>query len=412
MSNIYTSIDFGTNSIKMIVAEYYNDNFHVLASTSKRSKGIEEGEVVDIKEAASSIKNAIKDINDILGFKVDKTLICFSPKYCDMNIVSGNCEVTDYNLITGQDVSNVLTDAINNYDFGDNVLVTAMPIYFKIDDKENISDPKGFKGKYLSTKVVISTVPKRILFKYLEAVRLSGLDVIDVCFTSTGDYYTVKCKNFDNVVGAIINIGEESTNVSIFNKGIQIKNNVIPVGSYNVDKDLSYIFKIELKDARKIKEKFSVAKATYSDNSDLYTIKTTAGEVKDINQTGVSKVVEARIREILKVSKQEIKNLTNREIRYIIITGGLSEMAGFQYLVEDEFGFVAKICNIPNIGIRHNKYSSCYGSIKYFNDKLTLREKTYNMVSSDDLSGNDNSNDKLNMNGNIVSKVFGHFFDN
>ena len=100
---------------------------------------------------------------------------------------------------------------------------------------------------------------------------------------------------------------------------------------------------------------------------------------------GVSKVVEARIREILKLAKNEIKNLTNREIRYIIITGGLSELAGFQYLVEQEFGFVAKVGNITTPGIRHNKYSSCLGIIKYFNGKLDLRDKRYSMFTDEEI---------------------------
>ena len=42
-----------------------------------------------------------------------------------------------------------------------------------------------------------------------------------------------------------------STNVSVFNRGIQIKNSLIPIGSFNVDKDLAYIFKISLFDKRR-----------------------------------------------------------------------------------------------------------------------------------------------------------------
>ena len=131
---------------------------------------------------------------------------------------------------------------------------------------------------------------------------------------------------------------------------------------------------------------------------------------KTLNQIGVSKVVEARVREILKLAKNEIKNLTNREIRYIIITGGLSELAGFDYLVEQEFGFVARVCNIETMGIRHNKYSSCFGITKYFEDKLDLRGKSYNMISKDDIETMLSVDYSLTKD-NMLSKVFGHFFD-
>ena len=86
-------------------------------------------------------------------------------------------------------------------------------------------------------------------------------------------------------------------------------------------------------------------------------------------------------------------------------------MSGFQYLIDEEFGFVAKVCDIPLIGVRHNKYSSCLGTIKYFDDKLTLRGKTYNMFNDEEFDELLNKDKKMNMNDNILSKVFGHFFD-
>ena len=411
MKKIYTGIELGTNSIKVIVAEKIGDKFYVLASTSNPSMGIKNGEIIDTKTAVGSVKNAIRDINEMLGIKINKSILCISPKYCNMDIVNGSTDIIDYNEITGEDVSNVLVDALNDFDFKDRELVTAIPISFSVDDENNISDPKGMKGSVLSTKLVISTTPKEPLYRVLEVLRLSGIETVDICFTSTGDYYCIKNRQFDNAVGAFINIGEETTNISIFNKGIQIKNSVLPVGSVNVDKDISYIFKSDMIESRKIKEGFCLAKASYADSTDVFEITSKDGEVKEINQKAVSKVVEARIKEILKNSKSEIKNLTNREIRYIIITGGISEMSGFQYLIDEEFGFVAKVCNIPYIGIRHNRYSSCFGTIKYFDDKLTLRGKTYNMFSDDDSNELINVQRKMSMNDNILSKVFKHFFD-
>ena len=147
-----------------------------------------------------------------------------------------------------------------------------------------------------------------------------------------------------------------------------------------------------------------------TDSNDTWNIEIDKDTTKEVNQLGVSKVVEARIREILKISKNEIKNLTNREIRYIIITGGLSEIASFSTIVEQEFGFVAKVCNINTMGVRHNKFSSCYGIIKYFDDKLSLRGKEYKMIDKEDVDSMLSIDSNIN-NESMLSKVFGHFFD-
>ena len=410
MKDIYTGIDLGSNSIKIVVSQKVNDKFQVLASCSSPSNGIKNGYIVDMKLAINSVKQALKKIDEQLGIKITKVVACIPPTNSRMDIVLGTTNIMDYNEITGIDVSNVLLDALKGQDFKNEELVTAMPISFTVDDKTNIDDPKGMKGSVLESRVVISLVPKEPLYRILEVLKLSGVETADIAFTSIGDYYTIKNRKYDDLVGAIINIGEYSTNISVFNKGIQIKNGIIPIGSNHVDKDLTYVFKTKMSESRKIKETFACASSKYADSNDVIEVNIDKENKKILNQVGVSKVVEARIREILKLAKNEIKNLTNREIRYIIITGGISEMNSFSNLVEQEFGFVAKVCNITTMGIRHNKFSSCYGITKYFDDKLSLRGKKYQMITNEDkdklLSGDSNIT-----NENMLSKVFGSFLD-
>jgi cell division protein FtsA len=412
MSEIYTGIDLGTDSIKIVVSEKVNDKFYVLASVSSPSQGIKNGFISDTRLAVNSVKVALKQVNEMLGFKITKVIACIPPEGCHMNIVIGRSNVIDYNEICGTDVSNSLLDAIKGVNFSNEELVTAMPISFTIDDTTSVKDPKGLKGSVLETRVVISTTLKEDLYRILEVLKLSGVETVDISYSSVGDYYCIKNRKYDELVGAIINIGEESTNVSVYNKGIQIKNSLLPIGSRNVDKDLTYVFKSKMSESKEIKENFAVALASYADSNDTWEIQIDKNDKKVVHQVGVSKIVEARVREILKLAKNEIKNLTNREIRYIIITGGLSEMAGFQYLVEQEFGFVAKVCNISTMGVRHNKYSSCYGITKYFDDKLKLRGKHYNMISKEDNETLLSTDSSLTTNDKMLGKVFGHFFDN
>ena len=132
--------------------------------------------------------SAVRQASDSLGMKITKVIACIPPSNCKMNIVVGNSNVIDYNEITGVDVSNVLLSAIKKYDFTNDELVTAMPINFTIDDKKSVLDPKGMKGSVLETKVVISTVPKEPLYRILEVLKLSGVEAVDIAFTSVGDY--------------------------------------------------------------------------------------------------------------------------------------------------------------------------------------------------------------------------------
>ena len=410
MSSIYTGIELGTDSIKIVVLEKNNEQYNVLSSVCSESAGIRNSHVYDIKAASAAVKKAVKSASEMLGAKITKAIVCVPPTHCNMDIVNGSVEVAN-TKITGEDVCNVLNEALKDQDFSEFELVTAIPISFTVDEEENIKDPKGMRGEVLSSKIVIGTMPKEELYRFLEVLKLAGVEALDVGFTSTGDYYTIKNSKYDGIVGAIINIGEDNTNVAVYNKGIQIKNAVLPIGSSNVDKDLAYIFKMKDNAARNLKETFAVSMSNYADSTDIVEVKNNNGEIKEISQVGVSKVVESRIREILKLAKNEIKNLTNREISYIIVTGGLSELAGFGYLVEEMFGAMAKVCNITTMGIRHNKYVSVLGIVKYLDDKLSLRGKQMNMIDGEEFDDLVSPQHKMINNENMIGKVLGHFFD-
>ncbi len=411
MGTIYTGIDLGSHSMKVIVANKVEDSFHVLAAASSKSSGIQKGYVTETKQAVESLKKAVSKTEEMLGAKIKKAVVCVPAENVEITIVEGNLDFKVSKEIDGEDITNVLKDALLGKIDHEKELITAIPIYFKVGE-EVVKDPKGLIGENLEVKAVITTVFKEPLYRILEVVRLAGIEALDICFHTTGDYYELKNPKMDNEVGAVVNIGEDTTDVSIFNKGIMIKNSILPIGSKFVDKDISYVYKTDLALSKKMKEEFSVAVTRYADSNDLYEIKEQEDKIKEIKQTELSNVVESRIMEILKLVKKELKILTNREIRYIIITGGLSELAGFQYAVEEVLGHDAKIGNIPSMGVRHNKYSSVLGLLKYYDDKMKLRGKNLSMFTASDEEVLHSDSRKDLDNNRIVSQVFGHFFDN
>ena len=50
------------------------------------------------------------------------------------------------------------------------------------------------KGSVLESRVVISLVPKEPLYRILEVLKLSGIETVDIAYTSVGDYFCIKNK--------------------------------------------------------------------------------------------------------------------------------------------------------------------------------------------------------------------------
>ena len=70
MRRILSSIDLGTNSIKLIVAEIYNDKINILCALSEISKGIKKGLIESEEDVLYTIRKILKKAEDILGLKI------------------------------------------------------------------------------------------------------------------------------------------------------------------------------------------------------------------------------------------------------------------------------------------------------------------------------------------------------
>ncbi len=411
MGKIYTGIELGASTIKVLTLEVVKGNYHVLSVATTPSRGIKKQEIVDIKSCISSLQIAVKKVEEQLNMKITKSVLVLPSENAFFSIEHGTHKIED--RVTGYEIKAALKDAVFKKNDESSEIVGIFPISFSVDDGANVLDPKGSSGSVLSAKVVMSTMPKEKIFPYFQVLKALGIEVADVILAPQADYLACETKDYNRKMGAIINIGEETTTVSIFNKGILIKNETIAVGSLFVDKDLAYIYQTDLKTARLIKETFAITSSRYADTNEWMSIKTLKKEEKKINQIGASKVIESRLEEILKLSKTAINNLTKREISYIIVVGGISELAGFAYLLEDLFGHKANVWNIKEIGIRHNQFTSVLGSVKYYHQRCMLLDTDGTMFSLDAQSNLVSMKKKGSLGSDIsLNKFFGHFLDN
>ena len=408
MKKIYTGIDLGSYAIKIVVSEYVNGKFQVLASSNVRSKGIKNGLITDMEEASLSLKKAKKEVEDQLGVEINQAIVSVPSDGIKFDIVSGSIDLNTIELVEAKQITDVLKEAMIGHIEENYELVTILPISFQIDDKEMVKDPKGMQGNKLSVKAVITTIPKYFLNQTMDLLKVCEIEAVDIGFHSLGDYYEVRNKEIDSEVVGIINIGYDTTEVSIFNKGIMIKDEKIEIGSKLIDLDIAKKYGVKKSVARYLKENFAVSNTRYADANDIIEISNKLGEDIAINQLEISETVETRLLEILKLAKKQISILTNREISYIIITGGISELAGFQYIVENVFDRRASTLNIGTIGVRSNIYSSVLGLIKYFHYKLELRGNSYSMFNDKQIENLISTKRKDN-DANIISKVFSYF---
>ena len=409
MKKIYTAIDIGSDTIKFVVGEILKGNLNILSSYTIKSKGIRKGLIVDPNLAINSIKDGIKEVNNLLGISVRKAIVNVPDYNSKFMFVTGEVNIVDEDeLVTTESVNKVIKDSVYAKLAQDYELITVVPLTFLVDG-EQTSHPIGKSGKKLGLKGIMISAPKKNIYSVLSVMEGAGIEVVDITVSGLCDYYEVRNKNLDKKIGAIINLGHETTTVSVYNRGKLMNTETIQLGGINIDKDLAYMFNISTFDARTIKEKFASSHKRFIALNDVYEVKNTAGEEIKLNQIEVTEIVMERLVEILNLARQQVLLLTKQDISYIVITGGLTEIKAFKNLVYEILGKDVIIYNEETLGVRDNKYTTAVGMIKYFNDKMEVRGKDYSMVERSDEDFLINPNSKNRKDKTAITKFFENF---
>ncbi len=413
MRKIMASLDIGANALKLVVAETVGEKLNILGVSTIPNNTIKKGKIINKEELVNKLKELFKDINDRLGFEVTKTLVIVPSSSAEFTLGTGRVDVkSEDGIITAEDIVSVVKKSAYHVVQDNMELVTIMPINYTLEDGTKVLDPKNLISKILEVKTVIISALKSEVYDYLECLEKINVDVVDIAFASIGDYFQFRNKEFDKQVGAIINIGEQTTCVSIINKGALTNTSTTYLGGSNVTNDIAYIYKIDKEKAKDIKEEFALAHKRMAISAETINIKNKEEKNISINQYEVSEVVESRLKEILNLAKKQINILTKKEISYIILTGGVTETKDFNLVAESIFGKNVTLGNIHELGVRNNIYSSVVGLIKWYdyNQKLKNREYSLLNIKEQEEFSKLSNGEELSSNG-VIGKVFGYFFD-
>lgn len=412
MRRIIAGLDIGSNTIKLIVGEIIKRRCNILCASEVLSRGIRKGLIENPDELIPSLKETFHKAEEMLGLPIKEVVISIPDYNVETFSSEGVTSITNEDhMITNIDLIRAMQAASYNKIKEDRELISITPIRYKVDE-EIVKNPINMIGNKLTMKAIITTSPKSIVNNFTRILDNIGIKVTDIVTTSLSDFSANVTKEIATKVGALINIGDETTSVSIFNKGVLMKSEVIDLGGKNIDNDIAYIYKITKKDARELKENMGVASSDMASDIEKSTLTDRMGESITITEKSLSEIIESRLEEILELAKKQINLLTRKEIEYVLVTGGTSEMRDFNILLDKVFTKEHILGKIDNVGVRNNKYSTALGIIKYYNGRLKLRNKEYSIWNADELEILSDVHKKVNINEkSVLGKLFGYFFD-
>lgn len=413
MRRIIASLDIGNHTIKLVVGEIVRNKLNILACVDTPARGIKKGFVINPESAIEALSDVFKKCEEQIGIPVTKVVVSVPSNDLECFLSEGYTLVDNENgVVTSTDMIKSMKSAVYNKVLDNREIVTLLPTKFLIDDSIVTETPLNMHAEKLKVKVVVGTVPKKNVNAIIKCLEKIGVSVIDVTIGAMGDYYEFKNSKNSTEVGAVVNIGASKSSVAIFNKGILTGCEVIDIGGDSIDYDLGYVYKINRKDALYLKESIALADKTNAIASESVILENKNGDKIKVNQFDASEIVMGRLEELLNLIKKQINLLTKKQISYIIVTGGVTEMADFKTLLDYVFKN-ASIGTVTEIGARHNKYATSVGLIRYYDSRLSLRNRDFSIFDLEEQENLSGLHKKVNINeDSLLGKLFGYFFDN
>ena len=378
-SNFFNIIDYGLSKIRIAI---FDSNLNICYSESILKKSIDNSEnnfdnLKDIiRKAEKKISSHIEDIILILDSK--KTLVI------DVSLqkkIDGNMDFTKaYEFLT-QEIYQIIRDNYKEYEIIHTIFNNGI-VNEKIFDNlpKNVKDVKQIKIDY---KVIL--FPKKNIQNINNYFNKNNLSISKIFCTSylKSQSYLSKL-NLDKV--SFLDIGyERSSLVTYENKKLKYVNS-INVGSHNITKDISKIFKIELDHAEKIKKLFNKSETEFSYNNNRDTNLSLKEIItKNISIDLLKQVVLYRVQEIfdLTFNKSSISNFNFEETNLFLIGDGSIMFNNNSFYLNDKFGFKSinyfeeSDIQICNSGASY--YVKNFGTSKITYKKRGLFERFFNL---------------------------------
>ena len=382
MSKTVLAIDIGSTKICAIIAEVSDDNSIAItgAGTSK-AQGLKKGSITNIELASKSIKAALNDAQRVSGSNVKSAIVSISGAYTKSLNSNGIVNIQNKE-VTFKEIERVMQTSLYNANIPNEYdVLHALPFNFKVDDQDFIEDPLGMNASRLEVDTHIITTQKSNLNNLKKAVLGAGVEVENVVLNGYASSIATLNDDEKELGVAIIDMGGNTSNITIHSGNAIRYNDFLGVGSNHVTSDLSMALHTPLNVADSVKLDYG---SLLTPSSDLIELPIIGDEstTHEVSLEVVHNVIYARVEETLMILAQFIENsgLKDKIGAGVVLTGGFSQMDGIRDLAIATFGSVpvrlAKPREMDGLfdNLRSAEYSTAIGLVMYGASSYTQYE--------------------------------------
>ncbi|MFK5889103.1 MAG: cell division protein FtsA [Flavobacteriaceae bacterium] len=354
-NNIAVGLDIGTTKIVAMIGRKNDyDKIEVLGIGKAKSLGVHRGVVNNITQTIQSIQQAVEEAEDVSGVKINDVVVGIAGQHIRSlqhsdYITRPNAEA----VIDEADIDKLINQVYKLVMLPGEEIIHVLPQDFKVDGQAEVKEPIGMYGGRVEANFHVVVGQVSSIRNIGRCITSAGLKLSNITLEPLASASAVLNSEEKEAGVALIDIGGGTTDLAIFKDGIIRHTSVIPFGGNVITEDIKEGCSIIEKQAELLKTKFGSAWPGENKENEIVSIPGLRGrDPKEITLKNLSKIIHARVVEIVEQVYQEIKNYGHEEtkkklIAGIVLTGGGAQLKHIKQLVEFITGMDTRI-GFPN----------------------------------------------------------------
>lgn len=374
--NIIVGLDIGTTKICCIVSKKVEgQKIEIVGVGVVPSRGVQDGEVKNIRDTADDIKLACQKAKENSGYDFQEVFVGIAGAHIrSTQFRLGFTRPDSTRLIDHEDITSLREQVRNLTNEPGEVIISYQAQEYYVDQKIPIHNkPVGMMGNRLEADwhVITGNInsTKSIELSVTEAgYRVMALDLEPLASAAA----VLTEEQMEEGV-CLVDIGGGTTDIAIFHKGIIRHTAIFPYAGEYITSIIQNKLKLRYEAAKKLKETTHATSALYQhipDNKLLSIPNLTGLPPVQVQQRYYCRLVNACLEQLFTQVKKEINasNIAHQLNAGIVVTGGGAMIPNLKNFVETFTGFHAQIglptsrlSNLQNKSLAQSMYSTSIG---------------------------------------------------
>lgn len=324
------AIELGSSKVTGIAGKKNIDgSINVLAVVKEDSKsGIRKGVVYKTERATACLTNIISKLRTALNTNIAKVYVGVGGQSLHgvKNVI---VREFDADTIVSQSVVDSMMDTNRAMSYSEQSILEAVSQEFKVDSQHQ-TDPVGIQCRRLEGNILNILWRKSNVNLLRTCLEKAGISVFDIYLTPLTLAESVLTPGEMRSGCLLVDLGADTTTVSVYYRNVLRHITVIPLGSDNINKDIETLPTDE-ETSERLKLKYGSAVIDSKEDDDARNLK--LDEDRTVAYSKFCEIVQARAEEIVRnVWHQVPDEYCDKLLGGIVLTGGGSNLRGIDEL--------------------------------------------------------------------------------